>query len=79
MTSIIGNVRCFPELFADITDWISPAKLLTQTRPELPFSLFQRNPRVNPTQISPYPVKLNLNLTSQPTMKANPTTNPILT
>jgi hypothetical protein len=83
MPSIIGKIQIFPEVSAEITNWITPALVLTRTQPGLPFSLIQRNPRANPTssptRISPYPVKPNLNLTSQQTLKANPTTNPILT
>jgi hypothetical protein len=66
MASIIGNVQFFHEEFAEITDWISLALVLT--RPGLPFSLIRRNPRANltsnPNWISLYPVKLDLNLTS---------------
>jgi hypothetical protein len=93
MPSIIRNVQNFHEVSAKIIDWVSQALVLTLTRPGLPFSLIQRNPRVNltndsdltwfltrvlilsilpnPTRISPYPVKPGLNLTSQPTLKAN--------
>jgi hypothetical protein len=83
MPSIIGNVQIFPDVSAEITDWISPALVLTRTQPGLPFFLIGRNPRANPTsnptRISPYPMKPDLNLTSQLTLKANLTTNPILT
>jgi hypothetical protein len=83
MPSIIRNVQIFPEVSVEITDCISPALGLTQTQLGLPFSLIRRNlranPTSNPTRISPYLVKPDLNLTSQLTLKANPTTNLILT
>jgi hypothetical protein len=63
MPSIIGNVQIFPEVSTEIIDWISPALVLTRTRPGWPFSFLWRNLRVNPTQISPYPVKPNLSPT----------------
>jgi hypothetical protein len=47
-----GNVQIFSEVSGDITYWINPALVLTQTRPRLPFSLIWRNPRVNPTNDS---------------------------
>jgi hypothetical protein len=52
MPSIIGNLWIFAELSVDIIDWISPAWVLTWTRPGLPFFLIRRNPRVNLTNDS---------------------------
>jgi hypothetical protein len=79
MPSIIRNVQIFPEVYVEITDWNSLALVLTQIQLGLPFSLTWRNPRAYPTQIFLYLVKPDLNLTSQPTLKANPTTNSNLT
>jgi hypothetical protein len=79
MPSIIGNMQIFPEVSVEIKDWISPALVLTRTPPRWTFSLIRRNLSVNPTRISPYPVKPDPNLTSQPTPEASSTTNLILT
>jgi hypothetical protein len=62
MPSIIKGVQIFPKVYVEITYWISPALVLTQTQPGWPFSLIRRNLRVNPTQIFPYPMKSNLSL-----------------
>jgi hypothetical protein len=64
MSSIIRNVQIFTEVFAKITDWMSPTLVLTKTWPRLPFSPIQTNLRANLTQISPYLVKPDFNLTS---------------